>query len=187
MLATVKDGGEAAKRRDYRVSLVCERLTHVSQDEGGFLSADMKRGHEIEPMARVAYEAITGTLVDEVGFCSHDTLMVGASPDAVIGDFEGLAEFKAPRSANHLKYLRAGGIPKEHEAQLVALLWVTGAQWVDFFSFDPLMPEGLQGFLVRMKRNEQQIASFALAAGLFLSEVEKEYKAVEEMARKAAA
>lgn len=186
VLATVKTG-EAAARRDYRTTLVVERLTGVKQDEGGFVSNDMKRGNEIEPLARAAYESITGTLVSEVGFCSHNTLMVGASPDAVIGDFEGLAEFKAPRSANHLRYIRAGVVPKEHEAQLVALLWVTGAPWVDFFSFDPLMPAGLQGFLVRMNRDEKQIGAFALAANLFLSEVDAEHALVAEMARKAAA
>lgn len=187
VISTTKAGGEAAARRDYRTTLVVERLTGVSQDEGGFVSNDMKRGHELEPLARAAYESITGTLVSEVGFCSHNTLMVGASPDAVIGDFDGLAEFKAPRSANHIRYIRAGVVPREHEAQLVALLWVTGARWVDFFSFDPLMPAGLQGFLVRMDRDEKQIASFALAANLFLSEVESEYAIVAEMARRAAA
>lgn len=185
--ARTKTAGEAAKRRDYRTSLVLERLTGVSQDDSGFVSADMKRGHEIEPLARAAYEARTGTLVSEVGFCSHITLMAGASPDAVLGDFEGLAEFKAPRSANHLQYLRNGLVPKEHEAQLLALLWLTGAQWVDFFSYDPLMPESLQGFLVRMERREPSIAAFEADVKKFLAEVDAEQNEVAEMARKAAA
>ena len=62
VLATIKSG-EAAARRDYRLQLVCERLTGEPQDST-FVNADMERGTELEPMAFAAYEGVTGTVLD---------------------------------------------------------------------------------------------------------------------------
>lgn len=147
MLATIKSG-EAAARRDYRMELVCERLTGEPASQP-FVNDDMRRGTELEPEAFAAYEAQTGRWVDRVGFLAHTELMAGGSPDGVIGDYEGLIEIKAPRPANHLRYLRSFGVPPEHRAQLDHLLWLTGAQWVDFVSYCPQMPPHLRLHIVR--------------------------------------
>jgi hypothetical protein len=181
MLATIKSG-EAAARRDLRTQLVLERITGRSQ-ESGYINGDMQRGIELEPEAIAAYEARTGSLVQPIGYCLHDTLMAGCSPDGFVND--GLVEVKCPRSATHLSYLRFGGVPKDYLPQLVHQLWITGAPWVDFASYDPRFPERLQFFCVRLQRNEQEIASYALAASLFLAEVDKETEAVQALALQA--
>jgi YqaJ-like viral recombinase domain len=178
MLATIRTG-EAAARRDLRTQLVLERICGVSQ-ENGYINADMQRGIDLEPQAVAAYEAKTGTFVEPVGFCVHDDLLAGVSPDGFVGD-DGLMEAKCPRSANHLAYLRAGTVPKEHLAQLVHALWITGRQWVDFVSFDNRWPDALQLFIARYHRNEAEIANYELVVRAFLAEVEAEVDAVRAL------
>lgn len=172
MLATIKTG-EAAKRRDLRMRLVCERLTGQPQ-EGGFVNAEMQRGIDKEAEAFAAYEALTGEMATTVGFVAHDTLLAGCSPDGEIGGFTGLLEVKCPKTSTHVGYLRNKGVPSDYVPQMVHALWITGAQWCDFVSFDDRLPAHLSLFVVRLNRDEKQIASYALAADLFLKEIQKE-------------
>lgn len=172
MLAQIKSG-EAAARRDYRTQLVCERLTSTSQDDV-FINDAMQRGMDKEADAFAAYEALTGELAHTVGFISHDTIMAGCSPDGVIGDFAGVLECKCPKSATHLKYLRAGVVPPDYLPQLTHTLWITGAPWIDFVSFDDRFPDPLRVFHVRVQRADVDVLAYELAATLFLSEVERE-------------
>lgn len=176
VLATIKSG-EAAARRDYRMQLVCERLTGQPQDDV-FVNDDMRRGTELEPAARLAYEAQTGQWVDQVGFLAHTDLMAGGSPDGVIGDYEGLIEIKVPRPANHLRYLRGFGVPKEHEAQVLHLLWLTGAPWLDFVSYCPALPAHLSLCLRRCVRDEAAIQDYDGKVRAFLADVETDMAAL---------
>ena len=172
MLATIKSG-EAAARRDLRVQLVCERLTGQGQEDA-YVTADMERGTALEPEAVGAYEVATGNLVRSVGFLAHTELMAGGSPDGVIGDYEGLIEIKAPRPANHLRAIRAGGVPKEHEAQVRHLLWLTGAAWLDFVSYCPAFPSHLQLYISRVTPSADDLGWYDAAVRAFLSEVDAE-------------
>jgi YqaJ-like viral recombinase domain len=181
MLAKIKTG-EAAARRDLRTRLVVERLTGVSQDEDGFVSADMRRGMELEADALSAYMAHSGVWVDRVGFIQHETLPVGYSPDGVIADGEGLLELKVPKSATHLKYLRAGTLPAEYLPQVTHGLFVSGAAFCDFDSFDPRFPDPLRLFTVRVQRSELDLAAYETALTAFLAEVQTEYEAVRTLA-----
>lgn len=179
MLATIKSG-EAAARRDLRLKLVCERLT-ASLQEDAFVNAAMQRGIECEPLAFAAYEARTGQMVQRVGFVQSTDVLAGCSPDGYVGDFEGLIECKCPKSATHLKYLKAGSVPSEHIAQITHNLWVTGAQWCDFVSYDDRFPESLHLFIARVDRDEAVIQRYADQALAFLAEVETECAAVRSM------
>jgi YqaJ-like viral recombinase domain len=179
MLATLKGGTEAAARRDLRVALCLERITGVSQ-ENGYINADMQRGMDQEPAALAAYEAKTGTFVEPVGFCLHDALLAGCSPDGFCGD-DGLVEVKCPRSANHLAYLRAGTVPKEHLPQLVHALWITGRRWCDFVSYDDRWPEPLRLFVVRYHRDDLELSTYETVVRKFLDEVDAEVEAVRAL------
>lgn len=182
ILATIKTG-EAAARRDYRAQLVCERLTGQPQEDG-FINGAMQWGIDQEANAFAAYEA-QGTLVRRTGFLAATDLMVGCSLDGDIDDFTGILELKCPKSATHLEYLKLpiDAIPSRHLPQLVHNLWVSGAEWCDFVSFDPRFPAPLQLFQRRLYRDEKAIASYALAVELFLSEVQRD---VAEMQAKMA-
>lgn len=172
VLATIKSG-EAAARRDYRTQLVVERLT-LQPQEDGYINAAMQWGIDHEADAFAAYEAQTGQIVRRTGFLQATDRMVGCSLDGDVENFAGILELKCPKSATHLKYLRGGSVPSEHVPQIVHNLWVTGAQWCDFVSFDPRFPQSLQLFVVRVPRDEKQIASYELAVTLFLTEVDNE-------------
>jgi putative phage-type endonuclease len=138
MLSTIKTG-EAAARRDLRMQLVCERLTNTLQEDA-FINAAMQRGIDCEPLAFNAYEARTGNVAVRTGFLAHDDYLIGCSLDGHVGNFAGIVEMKCPKSATHLRYLRANVVPSDYLPQITHNLWVTGAEWCDFLSFDDRFP-----------------------------------------------
>jgi hypothetical protein len=177
MLATIKSG-EAAARRDLRSQLVTERLTQQVQEDT-FVNAAMQRGIELEPAAFAAYEAHTGHLARRTGFLAADGLMVGCSLDGDVDDFAGIVELKCPKSATHLRYLKAGGkAPAEHLGQITHNLWVSGAAWCDFASFDDRYPAHLQLVVIRVNRGDVDIDGYATKAQAFLDEVDAECAAL---------
>jgi hypothetical protein len=180
MLARIKTG-EAAARRDLRTRLVVERLTGQSAEDA-FVSPAMQHGIDTEAAAFAAYESSTGSLVNRVGFLAHDTLPAGCSPDGEVGGFMGILELKCPKSATHLKYLRAGTVPSDYLPQITHNLWITGAQWCDFASFDDRFPLSLQLFRVRVELNQTDIDAYELMARAFLTEVETELAELQERA-----
>ncbi len=180
MLASIKSG-EAAARRDYRLQLVCERLTGAMQEDA-FVSKDMLRGVEKEPEAFSAYEALTGQVVQRSGFLTHVEHMMGCSLDGHLDGFTGIIELKVPRSATHLRYLRGGVMPPEHLPQVTHNLLVTGAEFCDFLSYDDRFMPPLQTFLVRIHRADVDLAGYEKKALAFLAEVDHECEAIRTMA-----
>jgi putative phage-type endonuclease len=179
-----KGGAESVTRRDYRLQLVCERLTGQPQDDGdGFVNAAMQRGIDMEPLAFGAYEAQTGNMAVRTGFCAMDEYPAGCSLDGHVNAFEGIVEIKCPKSATHLRYLRDGVIPKDYVPQITHNLWVTGAAWCDFLSYDDRFPADLQVFCLRVLAKDLDLASHQIAALKFLNEVDLEVNAIRSMQR----
>jgi predicted phage-related endonuclease len=181
ILSTLKSGGEPAGRRDLRIQLAVERITGQALDWDGFTSKEMQRGIDLEGPARSTYEAETGHIVRTTGFIIWETHPVGCSLDGDIDDLTGILELKCPKSATHLSYLRDQRLPPAYVAQVTHNLWVTGAAWCDFVSFDDRLPQGLQYFRKRIGRAELDIPSYAIAATKFLAEVEAERLALLEL------
>ena len=176
VLAKVKTG-EAATRKNYKMELVVQRLT--GQPGESFTNAAMEWGTATEPQARMAYEAHTGSFVEEKGFVDHPTIeWFGCSPDGVVG--EGLIEIKCPNSATHWSYIKANEPPQKYIIQMQSQMSVTGAKWCDFVSFDPRMPERSQLLIVRINRDEELIAEIEKEVKQFLSEVEVEVNLMEK-------
>lgn len=170
VMAKIKTG-EAAERRNYRTDLVVERLTGKPLES--FTTAAMKQGTEREPFARMAYEARTGLIVQEVGFCLHDTIEAGASPDGLI-DADGGLEIKCPERSAHLRYLLQTAEPQEYTWQIQGGMWITGRQWWDFASYNPDFPENLQLLVRRIKRDDAAIARLEACVVAFVAEVQAE-------------
>jgi len=140
--------GYSASRKNYMAELICERLTGMPTEH--FENAAMKRGTEIEPLARSAYEARKGVFVEEVGFIDHPTIpMFGASPDGLIGTDGGL-EIKCPNTATHINILISGGIEQRYIYQMQVAMMCTGRAWWDFVDYDSRLPENLQLFIHRV-------------------------------------
>mgnify|MGYP001555597741 CR=1 FL=1 len=180
VLATIKSG-EAAARRDLRMQLVCERLTGQPQ-ESGYINADMMRGIDLEPVARAAYEVITGDFVTTSGFLALPDLMAGCSLDGHLGDYQTLVSIKCPKTATHIGYLRAGVMPASYVPQMLHELWITGAREYHFLSFDDRLPDALRTFFVRVPRNEDAVQDYADKAKVFLAEVDRETDALRTLA-----
>lgn len=164
-------GVEATTRRDYRIQLVAERLSGMAGEEG-FVSKEMSWGTEQEPFARMAFESLTGEIVEEAGFLYRPDIAAGCSLDGFVGlDRRGIFEAKCPKTATHVAYLLAGRVPPEYVPQVTHNLWVTGCEFVDFCSFDPRLP-GLELFHVRAERNEFDIKGYEAKLLQFISEVD---------------
>lgn len=179
MLAVVK-GGESIGRRSLRRQLARERVTGRSHGPR-FESPAMRAGRALEPAARDWYEALTGRFVTRTGFLAHRTLQAGVSLDGHVGDYEGLVELKCPLALTHADYLTGGDkLSAVHARQIVHALWLTGARWCDWVSFNPEFPIDLRAHVVRVERDERAIASYALAVALFLREVDAEELALTQ-------
>ena len=179
MVAQIRTG-EAAARRDLRTDLVVERLTGISRDANGYKSAEMQWGIDHEADARRAYEAATGQVVTECGFLAHPELATGCSPDGLIRDV-GVLEIKCPKSATHLEAVRSRRVPALYVPQVRHALWLTGAGWCDFVSFDPRFPAPLQLVVVRSTLSDTERAAWELVVRSFLSEVDREYAEVQQL------
>lgn len=171
---TRRDGKEAAARRNMRLQLVLERLTGKCQEKT-WQSDAMRQGIDREADAVGAYEALTGQLLAGSGFLRHDDLMIGCSLDGHVGDYQRLVEIKCPLPATHLQYWRTSTVPEEYQRQIVHQLWITGAEFCDFFSFCPDFPEAMQSKLVTIWRDETAVTAHELQVRLFLGEVDKEH------------
>lgn len=178
-----KKGEESYQRRDLRIRLALERMTGQPQDEDSWQSDAMRRGVEREADARLAYEAETGTLVEQAGFLSLNAHMAGTSLDGYVEDFAGIVELKCPKSATHIGYLRQATpeIPAEYLPQIKHHLWVTGAQWADFVSFDDRLPEHLRLVIYRVMRDQLDIPGYEKTALAFLAEVAAEVEALKAL------
>jgi hypothetical protein len=118
--------------------LAAERITGFT--EPTYVSDDMWRGVESEPIARDLYSEHFAP-VHEVGFMvrQEDGWKLGYSPDGLVGD-DGLIEIKAPRSKKQLATILAGQVPAENLPQCQAGLLVSGRKWLDFVSYNGGMP-----------------------------------------------
>lgn len=172
--------GASASRAAYLAELVAERLTGVSAAPN-FQSDDMRRGNELEPDARFAYECKTGNVVSECGLVLHESLKAGASPDGLVGD-EGLLEIKCPRTHTHIEYLEAGKPPAKYVPQMAWQLICTGRCWVDFASYDPRMPERLQLFVVRYEPAAEYLRELEAEVAAFIAEVDNKVSSLERIA-----
>ena len=135
----------------------------------------MERGTDLEPMARNFYELL-GNEVQEVGFCKHDSLECGVSPDGLIGEDGGL-EIKVPAPHNHVAYLREGKLPTKYKQQVMGCLWVTGRDWWDFVSYHESMP----ALIVRVHRDEDYINALANEVAKAVDTIESEVNRLKEM------
>lgn len=167
VLATVKSG-ESTARRNYRIQLVCERLTGLKEET--YTNHHMERGVRLEPIARALYEAKNDVFVNEIGFVQHPTIeMAGASPDGMLND--GQIEIKCPTAANHIETVLSGSWPAKYYPQMQWQMACTGLGWCDFISYCPDVGDDLALYVCRVPRDDAYIAETEAAVKAFLDEV----------------
>lgn len=135
----------------------------------------MQRGTELEPFARLNYELENDVEVEQVGFCMHDILKCGVSPDGLVG-LSGGIEIKCPKPSTHIAYLRAGKLPSVYKAQVMGCLWITEREWWDFMSYHPQLPN----LVVRVHRDEDYISQLERLVTHACEIIDKEVAAIKE-------
>ena len=124
--------------RGVTLTLAGERIT--GNIDPSYLSADMWRGVEDEPIARDLY-AEHHAPVEELGFMARDDwgFSLGYSPDGLVGDV-GLIECKSRLQKVQLQTIIEDRVPAENLAQLQCGLLVSARDWIDYVSFCGGMP-----------------------------------------------
>lgn len=154
-----KAGDPAGKAIEYAWQVALERIAGEPVSEA-FSTWQMRRGTELEPEARMTYEAATGLLASEEGLILTDDRAFGYSSDGLVGD-DGLIEIKCP--ANCQKIGDTWSDPEnavaEYIDQIQGGMWITGRKWCDFVMYCPwLEPVGKELFRRRVERDEAYIA-----------------------------
>ena len=173
VLTEGRGGAESLTKRKYKNELIRERLTGRKLDT--YKTPAMQRGIDLEPMARAWYEVKYNTFVDQVAIVLHPSIDGGqCSPDGIVEATNSLIEIKIPNPENHLDNILTGG--KQLEQYYDQVQWQLACmpekEFCDLVSYDPEMPDHLQGFVKRIYRDDEYINNMQNAVIAFLSEIE---------------
>jgi len=170
--------GGGATRASYLTALALEQVTKVKEEIKTTFA--MEQGTERESMARSLYEIKTGNLVSEIGFCMHDTMEVGVSPDGLVST-HGATEYKCPQPKAHLEYLKLEQekCPSSYKWQIQGQLWILERDWCDFVSYNPDFPENAQIVIRKIQRDEKAIKELEIEIIKFLEDLEQEVKFIK--------
>ena len=166
-------GKPSTQSEGYINQLIAELMTKQTTEVK--VSDAMQRGTDLEPMAREFYELASGNEVMEVGFCKHDNLECGVSPDGLMED--GGLEIKCPSPSWHCAYLRAGTLPTKYKQQVQGCMWITGREWWDFVSYHETMP----ALIVRVHRDDEYIKLLADEVSEAVDTIQSEYNRLRNM------
>ena len=160
----------STQARKFAFLLIAEKLMNESLNPLDNLE-HIARGKEREPQAVKMYEFDQEVATEPVGFITTDDGRVGASPDRLLVGHAAALEIKCPAPQTHLEYL-VDGFGADYMPQVQGQAYVGEFDFVDRYSFHPLMPPAL----VRTHRDEAYIAKLRAALDQFcddLAELER--------------
>lgn len=104
--------------------------------EPTYLSYDMIRGHEDEPVARKLYEDRELVTVKRGGFITNSRhgFTLGYSPDGLVAD-NGAVEIKSRNAKYQMEIILNGKPDVDHIIQLQTGLMVSEREWIDYISY----------------------------------------------------
>ena len=159
-----KKGQYTEAALDYAFTTALERISGQPLNEG-FETYHMRRGHELEPLARMEHEGATGLIVTETGFITDDEGIFGASADGLINiednfgiESAGGSEYKCFTSPEKLRAFWMNDDIGDVMDQVQGGMWITGRDWWHVGMYCPaLEPCGKQLWLKEFKRDEEYI------------------------------
>jgi hypothetical protein len=155
----IGDWSDAAK--DYAFRLAIERISGTPLDDG-FETWSMRRGHELEPYARMEHEAQTGLLVERAGFVTTDDGVFGASADGLI-DPDGGSEYKCFLAPDKLRTILIDHDAKDVMEQAQGCMWLCGRKWWHVGLYCPALEvAGKQFTMISVSRDEEFIEKMEL-------------------------
>ncbi|WP_213941228.1 lambda exonuclease family protein [Pseudomonas sp. dw_612] len=149
-------GEPSSAALDYAFQLAVERIGGKPLDNG-FETWQMRRGHELEPEARMEHEIQTGLIVTQVGLVKTDDGAFGASADGFIGD-DGGAEYKCFLAPEKLRGFHIDNDASDVIDQVQGCMWIAEKKWWHLGMYCPLLkPVGRQLWLQEFKRDDDYI------------------------------
>lgn len=98
--------------------LIACKLEPFELEDEGYISSDMQRGNELEPLARRELSAYTGVIFEECGWLQcEDHEFLGISPDGLSENMKAAIEIKCPGKKKHTETLTGKVIPSDHVSQ----------------------------------------------------------------------
>lgn len=150
----LKNGNPSGKCSLYAMDVARERCGGKAGDV--YVNSAMRFGTEQEPLARAAYEKVTGNLVFEAGFFAIDGAF-GGSVDGLIDD-DGVVEIKTMVSSDTLFTALVDGDISAYIDQCTGYLWMLNRQWVDLVLWAPDLADlGLAMKVIRIERDQAAI------------------------------
>lgn len=136
-LMGIKGLGETGK--SYAIEKAIEQL--FGDMEENFISFDMQKGIELEPLAFAKFKDLKELDFIEVKNCSFFKICEnsGASPDGIVGEND-ILEIKCPKSNTFFKLVADEEIDKKYFYQMQMQMLATGGEKAYFFNY--LIHEG---------------------------------------------
>jgi len=173
MLAEGKGSAMATTREDYMYELACECLTGIPYEKFHRVPSWIEDGTENEALARGTYEARTGHIVTEhPGKDDGPIPGFWSSPDGLILPSGGL-EVKCPKTKKHFKTMMTGKVDTPYIYQMTGNLINYEADWWDFVSFDPALPDNLCYWCKRFTRAELPVDMVTDGIKRFMAELDE--------------
>jgi putative phage-type endonuclease len=138
-LLGVRGLGETGKL--YAIEKAIKEL--YGEMEENFVSFDMQRGIDTEPLAFAKFKALKELEFLEVENCGFFNFEehAGASPDGLVSD-NAILEIKCPRSTTFFELVATNEIDKKYYAQMQMQMLATGRERAYFFNY--LIHEGTE-------------------------------------------
>jgi hypothetical protein len=153
----VNKGDHSQAAKDYAFKLAVERISGQLLDDPQFDPWQAKRGRELEPEARLAYEIKCGIMVEQTGLALTEDRLFGASVDGLVND-DGSIEIKcflAPAKLAPILFEKDIG---DCVDQIQMGLWITGRKWCDFVLYCPALKcIGKDLTIIRIERDDNYI------------------------------
>ena len=157
---TKKDGSPTSAAITYAKDTARARAG-AGDGEPVFVNAAMRFGTEQEPIARMAYELHTGSMVDAAGFISTPDRKFGVSIDGLVLDVPGERggiEIKTIVSSNVLFDAMVDGDISAYMDQVSMNTWAWHLDWIDLCLWAPDLPaEDARLTVIRIHRNQAHI------------------------------
>lgn len=167
---------------DYAFKLAVERLSGQLLDDQQFDPWQAKRGRELEPEARLAYEEREGTMVEQTGLALTEDRLFGASVDGLI-DEDGSIEIKCFLAPSKLAPILLSGDIGDCMDQVQGGMFITGRKWTDFILYCPALEcVGKDLTVIRINRDDDYIEAMEPDLVEFNGLVETYIKQLKEAA-----
>jgi hypothetical protein len=136
-----KVGGTASKVKDETLiyQLLAEHTEPFEMDYDSYISDEMQRGNDLEPLARKALNDYLGIELLPCGiWLSESNDLLCCSPDGCTSDLTVACEIKCPSAKVHLKSVVENEVPLDHTEQILHYFTVNEKlQTLHFLSYRP--------------------------------------------------